>query len=88
MMLFVVATAVLGVLGYFFLRSEDNEPPKEPGTKGTAHRDRELSRRKPAENKSPQIHRQKVTNGVEETLRRVTVRAQELLDKDKEEKLA
>lgn len=90
-MLFFAAIAALGLLAYYFLRRQDNEESKQSGTKGTANRNRRPGRPEPRESgksKGPQIHRRKVESEVEETIRRARARAEDLLEKGKEEKLA
>ena len=87
MLFFVLATAVLGLLVYYVARSEERETSEESRPRGTANRDRNLDRRTRGESKTPQIHRQKVGNMVQEALRRAKSQAKALLEEGRREKL-
>lgn len=87
-MLFLIATGALSTLAYYFFRGESDEEPEQTKTRGTANRNRDLDRQKAGKGKQPEIHRRKVKSAAAETLRRAQDRAETLLERGKEEKLA
>ncbi len=92
MLFLVAAAAAAGILAYYFFGGEKAEEPKQAskqtGPKGTANRNRALDRRAPEETGRPEIHRPKVESAAAETLRRAGDRAEDLLRRGGEEKLA
>ncbi len=97
MLFLVVAAAAAGILAYYFFGGEffggeKTEEPKQAnkqtGPKGTANRNRALDRQAPGETGRPEIHRPKVESAAAETLQRAEDRADDLLRRGGEEKLA
>lgn len=87
-MLFLIATGALSILAYYFFRGEKSEEPKQTKPKGTANRNRTLDRQTSGQSNQPEIHRRKVKSAVAETLQRAEDRAEDLLQREGEEKLA
>ncbi|MCS4034459.1 hypothetical protein [Salinibacter ruber] len=88
MLSFILVAATLGGLAYYFFGGEKTEEPKQTGPKGTANRNRTLDRQAPGETGRPEIHRPKVESAAAETLRRAEDRAEDLLRRGGEKKLA
>ncbi|MCS3748933.1 hypothetical protein GGQ19_000084 [Salinibacter ruber] len=69
-------------------RGEKDRQPEQTKPKGTANRNHSLDRQAPGETGQPEIHRPKVESAAAETLRRAGDRAEDLLRRGGEEKLA